>query len=168
MTVAIIDACALINLINSGAAPALAQLHWDLRCQGLVEDELADQAAQLEKLFQLDIVTRIAGDIPAGEVAQIVTTYRLGIGEAECIAFCLRNDWHFISDDQRARKIATVSFGAKRVTGTIGVLCDCVDHGIMSNASADAALQLARQAGGYLPVFDFERRGLVHRAKGLN
>lgn len=163
MTVAIIDACALINLINTAAGPVLAQLDWDIKCQGLVEDELEDQTAQFESLVQLNVITRIAGDIPANEVAEIVIKHRLGVGEAECIAFCHRNDWLFISDDQRARKVAATFFGVNRVTGTIGLLCDCVDKGIMSNVTATAALQLARQAGGYLPAFDFEQRGIVSR-----
>lgn len=166
MTVAIIDACALINLINTGASDLIAELMWDIRCQGLVEDELADQTNALERLFEIGALSRLAGDIPASEVASIVTAHRLGLGEAECIAFCHRNPWLFISDDQRARKVAAAAFGASRVTGTIGLLCDCVDHGILSNSSAADALGLARQAGGYLPEFDFGSRALVARVGG--
>lgn len=159
---AIIDACALINLDNSGAAALLMEnLPLQICCQGLVEDELFDRSPTMQHLFNSRIIRAVRGDIAAVEVSQLVVSHRIGLGEAECIAFCLREGWGLISDDHRARQVARKKFGQARVTGTIGILNECIDSGVITGAEADRLLTKARLAGGFLPNYDFDSRRIA-------
>lgn len=163
MPVAIIDACALINLLKSGGArKVLASVSAEVWFQGLVEDEVIGGAAELQRLVEDGLLHRFDGnDVMARDVAQIATAGDIGLGEAECIAICLESDAAFISDDRRAREFAKGELGEKNVTGMIGLLCHCIDNGDLTCEAAAALLAQAQQAGGYLPQFDFETREMV-------
>lgn len=159
MAVFIIDACALINLANCGLASSVIDaIGGNVCCQGLVEDELHDRSRELQELFDLRKVSIIPGDIPANDVSEIVQKNRIGLGEAECIAFCERFGWSFISDDYKARNVASKIIGLNRVVGTIGLLCACIDEGLFSASDACNLLDRARAAGGFLPNYDFSQR----------
>lgn len=157
---AIIDACALLNLLRCQSAQyLLGNIKLSMTVQGLVEDEILDQSDDVDELVRCRLLTRYSGaKILARDVGEIAGKYRIGLGEAECIAIAVREKFGFVSDDRRARIVGSNILGRENVTGTIGILCRCIDSGFIDIEQASALLALAQQSGGYLPNFDFERR----------
>ena len=163
MRAAIIDACALINLINSGNAnEILAACGLEVWVQGLVEDEIVSGAGILEALISQGLIRRYDGtNLQASRVSEIIIAHDLGVGEAECIAICIEGGLKLISDDKRARDAATETLGSGEVVGMIGLLCASIDAGALTPTLAAALLAQAKKAGGFLPEFDFVTRSLV-------
>jgi len=85
--------------------------------------------------------------------AQLLTDHNLGMGETECLAFCLGDsEMAFCSDDKRARGVARLLFGEIRVTGTISLLRECVRCGTLSSTDAKNSYEEMRACGGFLPT----------------
>ncbi|KQW77340.1 hypothetical protein ASC89_19315 [Devosia sp. Root413D1] len=163
MQAAIIDACALINLIRSGgAAEILSAIPTEVWFQGLVEDEIVKDKVILEQLLEAGLIHRFDGSsLSATAVGDIAADHEIGVGEAECVTICVESGELLISDDRRARDVGVDLLGAENVTGFIGLLCQCIDGGAISSVQAAKWLANAQGAGGFLPDFDFDTRQMV-------
>jgi predicted nucleic acid-binding protein len=86
----------------------------------------------------------------------------VGIGESECLAIAQRFGFGFISDDKRARNTAlNILPKPVHVTGSIGLLCELIDHKQISPEDAGQALQAIQSCGGHLPAYDFRARVML-------
>jgi predicted nucleic acid-binding protein len=163
MSAAIIDACALINLIRSGGAERiLSSIPLEVWFEGLVDDEIVTDRAVLESLLSAGLIHRFDGSsLSASAVGEVAASHEIGVGEAECLTICIDSGELLISDDRRARNVGQSLLGSENVTGFIGLLCQCIDGGAISSVQAATWLANAQNAGGFLPDFDFEKRQLV-------
>jgi len=86
------------------------------------------------------------------EVVALATSRNLGLGELECLAYAIRDsDALVCCDDFRARTIIAREIGEGRVTGSMGLLRQCVLAGVLSAAEAFDCYHRMRAAGAYLP-----------------
>lgn len=148
-----IDTCCLINLINSGLLPRIvAATGRSFQFQGLVEDELVSHRAVVESLVKTGLLTRISGaGFSASEVGAIALRHNIGVGESECIAICLKTGVLLASDDRRARNAGISELSKNRVTGSIGLLRDTVQSGLIEAGEAAEAVICMRSAGAFVP-----------------
>ena len=158
----IIDACALINILNSRVWEVFgAHFSKDICFQGLVEDECSSVQDKLEHLVNRGALIRFDGSrVTAKEVAEMATSFAIGMGESECLAIAKKFNYSFISDDKRARNAAHQAIPGAMVTGSIGILCALVDNSRISHNAARQALAEIRARGGHIPNFNFETRQL--------
>ncbi|WP_437605673.1 hypothetical protein WMF20_31900 [Sorangium sp. So ce834] len=153
--ITILDACCAINLYHGGALAHVLELGarvWTIGPRVLEEcaDDCGDalrDAVTVGRVMVLD-----DEEISASLYLSILATHGLGDGETECITVASLNATTCIAtDDGRARSIAISLFGKKRVTGSLGLLRECVQAGILQTHEAYAAYVLMIQAGGFLP-----------------
>ena len=163
MSAAIIDACALINLIRSGGAEKiLSSITLEVWFEGLVDDEIVTDRPMLESLLDAGLIHRFDGSsLSATAVGEVASSHEIGVGEAECLTICIESGELLISDDRRARTVGQMLLGGENVTGFIGLLCQCIDSGAISSMEAAIWLANAQNAGGFLPDYDFEKRQQV-------
>lgn len=161
MHMLIADTCALINICNTSIADLLLSAPGAVCYQGLVEDECASHKEELESLVRSGKLLKFNGSlIRASAVGDLAVTHSLGLGESECLVIARDFGYDFISDDNKARRTATKILSGK-VTGTIGLLCECIDKRILNESAAMSALEKAKAAGGHIPNYDFTIRSIV-------
>lgn len=85
--------------------------------------------------FENDAELRFYGQLPAV----------LHRGEASCLAIAVQRKWAFLSDDDRARKVAR-QYGVP-VSGTLGILVEAVNTQRLSLTAADELLSRMIVAG---------------------
>lgn len=156
----IIDACALINILNCSVWEVFG-VHFsqDICFQGLVEDECSSVQDKLEHLVNRGSLIKFDGSrVTAKEVAEMATSFAIGMGESECLAIAKKFNYNFISDDKRARNAARQVIPGATTTGSIGMLCALVDSGRIDRRAAEEALVEIRARGGHVPNFNFESR----------
>lgn len=150
----VFDASALINLVNAGVLAEVLRLPGNFYfVGGLVEEESDSIRSQIAQAIEIGTLARLDDTaISAATYLGLLETYELGEGETECIAAALdRNDLIVVSDDRRARYVATVLLGTNRVTGTIGLLRLTVANGVLGMKQAFEAYQVMRSLGAFLP-----------------
>lgn len=153
----VIDACALINLINGKIAHECAtaiepnlSVTSSIRAECLVNSQTANDLQQLIDEEQIDFIDEV---VTAEQVLAFMDEHRLGAGESEAILVCCELSKHFWSDDRRARERAIELLTSDCVVGTAGVLRDLVGARELSKDEATNAYQLMCELGGYLPKF---------------
>lgn len=149
----VFDACALVNLTNGRVLDTVLQLPSDsfIICSS-VRTEAKSIATIVDNLVaQGAIIIVDDSAIDAGEYLNLKETYGLGDGETECIAAVLHNDHIVVFDDRAARTAARSVLGQARVTGSIGLLRQCVDQNLLTRDEAYAAFEIMKAQGGYLP-----------------
>lgn len=163
MSIAIIDTCSLINLIRSGGASTILRgISIEVWFQGLVEDEIVLDKPALDDLVEKGLLHKFDGSgLSATFVGTLAGEHEIGVGEAECLAVCVNYGTTFISDDRKARSVAQHLLGTSQVIGVIGLLCKCIDIGVIDTSQAMVWLYTAQSLGGFLPNFDFNSRQLV-------
>lgn len=75
---------------------------------------------------------------------------RLGQGEAACLAVAISRGFTFLSDDTDARRWGNRA--GIPVSGTIGILVQLVQSGILTLDEGNALLTEMRQQGYYAPI----------------
>ncbi len=87
------------------------------------------------------------------DVADFSNQHNLGVGESECILFCLRRaELNVCSDDRRARLVGAGVLSQERVVGTSDLLKECVMQGMLTAQDSFAAYEQMRSRGAFLPV----------------
>ncbi|WAJ30097.1 hypothetical protein [Antarcticirhabdus aurantiaca] len=159
----IIDSCALINIGNASVCDRIfASGAYRLHIQGLVRLESLSFEPQIAELLQRNLLQEFDGSlITASQVAAISQKYRIGVGEAECILIARQASFGILIDDKKARKAASKEGVTGEITGTLGLLCKCIDCGALTAAEAISCLKEMRDAGGFLPQFDFSSRKII-------
>jgi len=120
--------------------------------QGLVEDEIGENYAQVKEMAQLGKIQLISGDdVLASEVSVIAVRYNIGLGESECIAIGKKFSYDVASDDRKARLAVCSELGSNRIIGSLGLLKMAVQEGLLTPAAAFDVYKAMVSAGGFLP-----------------
>jgi predicted nucleic acid-binding protein len=148
-----IDTCALLNLSNGQALELAASIPGIQLVVGtavLAEAQsIAEELTQLIEAGQIEPLDENA--IPAEGFSNLQERFDLGDGETECIAAAVHAGYNIVCDDRAARQAAVVLVGEARVTGSIGLLRQCVAHKLMSADAAYGAYERMKLLGGFLP-----------------
>jgi len=150
----ILDACSIINLVNSSGLDSCAALErCDLFLGPIVFGECAEGPAQiLIDLIKSGEITQLSDDdIPIDNFLALLSEYNLGEGETECIAEALSLNYMVCTDDGRARKIAKLRLGDERVIGSARLLRWCVEEKLLVCRDANQQFAAMKNAGGFLP-----------------
>jgi predicted nucleic acid-binding protein len=75
---------------------------------------------------------------------------RIDLGEASCLAIAKERGWIFLTDDDKARRIAK-QLGV-RLSGTIGVLVTAIEDKIISKSEAEKIHQDMMDNGYHSPI----------------
>lgn len=167
MSKTIVDACALINIVNSAIPETiLADPARTFYVQGIVLYECRNQSFEIRRLIETGVIREIDGSsVSVGAVNVCARQYGIGIGEAECIILAKLNGLDILIDDQKGKRSASRELCGSatdaRVFGTIKHICNCIDAKIISDGDAARILGSMIAAGGYLPQFDFKRRLVI-------
>ena len=89
------------------------------------------------------------GSLLAFPPSCLATTW--GSAETECIVFAAMDNICVCSDDLKARKAAKSELGDGRVIGTLFLLRECVQCGVLTPDAARGAYELMRTKGAFLP-----------------
>jgi predicted nucleic acid-binding protein len=149
----IFDAGSLINLANGRL---LSDLVSTPRYAGhigpIVRSECKTIASQLDQLISIGKLHALPDvAMPPSSFGMLLNKFNLGLGETECIAFSLQDQFVTSCDDAAARRIIAAEFGAKRLTGTLGLLILAVQDNIVAEDHAFGCYQQMRALGGFLP-----------------
>jgi len=148
--VTILDASAIINLINGGVLDVILSLpgyKFAVGPQAL--DECTQQRSAI--LTLTSIVFLSDDDIPASLFFALLDQYQLGLGETECLALASRHGGEVCTDDRKARKMCAKVLGPERVFGSARLLREAVAAKVLSAEGAIGAYQAMRVAGAFLP-----------------
>lgn len=69
-------------------------------------------------------------------------TETLGIGEASCLALVKEEGWILATDDRHCRRLAEKEIGSDRIIGTVNILIEAIESGLLTIAEADQLLML--------------------------
>jgi len=153
----IFDASSLINLINGeGFDVVLTIQDHQFYLGPLVYSECGpDCEAKIKGAFDNNKLTLLNDNETTSSVfLDLLQRFRLGEGETECLAFSVGTDFGICSDDRRARQISESIIGKEKVTGSLGLLREAVQVGIVTAEEAFQTYIRMKAAGGFLPDID--------------
>jgi predicted nucleic acid-binding protein len=159
------DAGSLINLSQGKLLPILASTSsYKGHVGPIVRSECKTIAAQIDHLISDGTLLALPDvALSAASFGILLNRLNLGLGETECIAFGLQDQFVISCDDAAARRVIEDQLGSKRLTGTLGLLVLGVRDCIVKQHDAFASYQQMRTLGGFLP--DLSKRefhNLVH------
>lgn len=165
----VLDACAFMNLVNSGCLPLALTLD-DVRyaVSSAVRREVISEAGFLSALIDAGAIAFIDdSQIPADMYLELKAEYELGDGETEIICVAkIDQAAVVVVDDRKARTAASTELGEKRVTGSIGILRRCVARDLIGKEDAYNGYLRMKNLGGYLPELSIDEcfpQSLVQR-----
>lgn len=155
--ITVLDACCAINLHNAGLFGTLLtvpEATWAIGPRAL--EECRDECPDLSRSIVSGRVQMLDDqNISAALYLDLLARHGLGDGETECIAFAtLDITARIATDDRRARRISVGLFSKTRVTGSLGLLRDCVMARLLSSSEAYSGYVAMVQRGGFLPVIN--------------
>jgi predicted nucleic acid-binding protein len=150
----VLDACAIINLVNGSVFDTVLNLKgygYFVGSQTSGEcGELTDIV--LQQAIQTGRVTVINDDeISALNFLTLLQQYGLGDGETESLTFSQSLGYMICTDDRRARLVSAELLGSDRVIGSLGLLKRAVQQQLLTASEAFGAYQKMKTAGGFLP-----------------
>lgn len=155
----VIDSCALLNLSNGQILKKVLSLpDKEFVVGSQVRDEVPTMAAELDCHIHAGAVTPFDDDlISADHFLAKKDEWRLGGGETECLIVAQIVDGVLVCDDLAARTVASALIGPARVTGSIGLLRQCVALGLLSKKDAYCAYENMKERGGFLPTLSIDQ-----------
>lgn len=149
----LLDACTLLNLSHGHVLAEVVRLPGDsFSASSAVLRECASIRDEIIALIAAHHLVLLQGtEISATRYLALKGEHQLGDGETECLTYALASDFTVAIDDRRARAVATSLLGQTRVSGSIGLLRECVTRGVISRCPAYAAITKMRRRGGFLP-----------------
>ena len=150
----ILDACAIINLANSGLLVRLGELK---NCHfwvgpivlGECSSETAATAFEMIASEQLSKLTE--SEISAERYFELLDDFELGPGETECLVAAEQFGFSVCTDDSLARRASEEMFGAVRRMGSARLLKWFVEADLLRCIEASYSFQRMKDEGGYLP-----------------
>jgi len=151
----VLDTCTIVNLHKADVLDSVLQLpihrfvlgpevlsECDDRCQPILDAIAAGSITLLDD-----------APVPASLFLELLERHHLGEGETECLVYAqLEPTFIICSDDRAARTVAIRLYGAPRVMGSIRLLFQCVEQGVLTADLAFAAYERMIRSGGFLPV----------------
>jgi predicted nucleic acid-binding protein len=150
--VTILDASALINLINGGVLGKVLNL--PNRSFAVGPQVLGECATHREIIDPfLGQALRVLSDdeLSASLFFSLLERYELGIGETECLTLADQYDGGVCTDDRKARNMCTSKIGSDRVLGSVRLLREAVSADLLSPEEAIQAYQTMKARGAFLP-----------------
>ena len=114
------------------------------------------EAAVAAGLFPAGLWNHLSVLTPTREESDIVERLPafLAAGERSCVAAAIQRQGFLATDDRAARRVGVREGLA--VTGTLGILRDCVKQQILTLEEANALLSQMLDAGYYSPIRSVE------------
>jgi predicted nucleic acid-binding protein len=154
----VLDACAIINLINAEVLQKVSLIpNYNLYVgDNLLDQEILNQAQKIciEVLLSNGLIKLLKSNVSLSEFTILKNKYDLGDGETECIGLCKRHGFYIATDDFKARKCAKKELGESSVAGSLFLLRESVRTNILSCDEAKKAFAIMIAKGGYLPKID--------------
>lgn len=149
----VFDACSLINIVNGEVLPKILSLPAHFYCIGsIVEGESRSIKDALEQYLKSGAIAIIdPSSISGTAYIANLESYHLGPGETECITFAQSLGFTICTDDGKARNTIIETLGKDRLRGTISLMNECVDLGLLSSGSANFSYQKMLAMGAFLP-----------------
>ena len=157
--IVILDASTLINLANGEVFAKIVSMAEHEFFVGAVVDQESRTVARavLAAVTRGDIQRIDDNTIDADAFQAAVDTWGLGAGETECLLAATALGCSIACDDGAARRVIEREVGAASLTGSVGLLRQAVQAGVLSSDEAFAAYERMKRRGGYLP--DIPRTG---------
>lgn len=154
----IFDASTLLNLSNGNVLHKVVDLPELSICFGpSVYDECLSIADMLDFLVNQKIGYLLPDDeITLDQLKYLFDKYSLGDGEIECIAYGLIRGEIIACDDRSARRAITNELGKEKLTGSIGLLLQLAEAGLITKDDAHTSYNSMVGMGGFLPAMPLE------------
>ncbi len=147
----ILDASAIINLINGGILDVILTLpDYKFAVGPQVLDECTQNRSAVRGMKVLFFLSD--EDIPASLYFALLDQYQLGLGETECLAIASSHGGEVCTDDRKARKMCGAVLGPERVFGSARLMREAVAAKVLSTEDAINAYRKMRAAGAFLPA----------------
>jgi predicted nucleic acid-binding protein len=149
-----LDTCSFIHLAQGGVLDIVLELRDQEFFVGpIVRGEVQQLKTIVDRcITNLQISVLPDDELIFDDVADFSNQHNLGVGESECILFCLRRkELNVCSDDRRARLIGANVLSSERVVGTSDLLKECVRQGMLTAQDSFAAYEQMRARGAFLP-----------------
>ena len=150
----ILDACSIINLVNSGHWGCVVSLR---RCELWLSPVVVGECGVdvFDHIFSKRTSPRVklmdSRSIPGERYLGLLEEHGLGEGETECLAVAEQYGHFVCCEDRKARRIIAAALGEERVLGSLRLLRWCVEDGILKCDHAYNASAEMRARGGFLP-----------------
>lgn len=153
----VLDACAIINLVNGSVFDTVLKLReHEFFVGSLVSGECGELTSTvLQPAIQTGRLTVIDDDeCSASNFLALLQQYGLGDGETESLTFSQSLGYMICTDDKRARVVSAEVLGNDRVIGSLGLLKQAVQQQLLTASEAFRAYQNMKSGGGFLPEID--------------
>jgi predicted nucleic acid-binding protein len=153
------DASALIHLLNGNLLDVVLTLPEKTWFVGPIVLQECEQSGNVPQVLQQAIDNKsilVLDDstISATSFLLFLQSYGLGEGETECLTFGSISDYIICCDDRRARQMIAKELGNDRLTGSLGLLKESVQKGILMVAEAIEGYNTMVVKGAFLPNID--------------
>lgn len=151
-----LDACTIIFLTNGNVLDVILKLQGRTWFVGqIVFDECRIDGKvipELQKAVDDGRITLLDGsEIDAGDFLNLLQKHGLGDGETECVAYSILDGRVVCTDDRKARNVIIINLGQDKVIGSLGLLREAVNQGLLTSVDAMNAHNLMVSKGAFLP-----------------
>jgi predicted nucleic acid-binding protein len=124
----------------------------------IVRSEVVQLKAIVDRCIADGQISALPDDeLTFDQVADFSNENNIGLGESECILFCVgRAGFNVCSDDRKARLVGVAALTPERVVGTSDLLKECVNQGVLTPQDSFAAYEQMRARGAFLPILGRE------------
>ncbi len=158
MSEVVLDSCTLINLINANVLMRVCSLNdYSFFIGELVYEECCEvdeQKVIIDTFIDTRKITILKNKISISEFKDIKNSYSLGNGESESIALAKKFNYVVATDDSKARNSAMKEVGRTKLCGSIFLLRELVQRGIVTCVEAQSLQNKMKSLGGFLPKVD--------------
>jgi len=151
----VLDACSLINLMNSDRLETVLNLaNTKYYISQAVYNEVAkitSQKTEVDKYITDGKLNVWKQNINVGLLAHLFDTYGLGDGETESTAICKENNFLLCCDDKKARTAAQKEITDAHLMGSLRLLKHAVIENIIKCTEAQVSYIEMVVKGGFLP-----------------
>lgn len=152
----VFDASSLFNLHNGALFPSILLLpNGPITLGPQVLRECRSIETALQKLRSEGQADFLSDDeLSFGRYMDLLTCYKLGPGETECVVIAETTGCRICCDDLKARRMIAAELGDARLTGTLGLLREAVAAGVIDEEQARTAYATMIARGAFLPEFN--------------
>ncbi len=157
MSIVILDACSVINMVNAGIIKKLKLINgYSFYIGRLVLEECLDieKREVIERCLSDGVVNFMNEDLSISEFSSVSNKYNLGKGESECIAYLAKKGTIVCTDDNKARKCIERDFGKDYYFGSLYVLRELVRQKLITCDESIKGHAIMVISGAFLPKID--------------
>jgi predicted nucleic acid-binding protein len=149
----ILDTCSILNMVNGNILSTICSLPYSFLIGPIVLDECTKQSCpELVNEIEGSRITLLNGSsLPVSTFTTLSSQYGLGDGETECIGYAKTFTYHMCTDDQTARSASERELSKQRVFGSLRLIKDTAQRGIIDCNDAFGVYSKMKAMGGFLP-----------------